>query len=186
MSKKPPQDALIAGDLVALRHPCEANANEWVALKLASAEHLAAWSPVPEHGDDLHSEFIRLLDGCDSDTTQRHLIVRVEDGAIVGMVGLSQIFRRAFCNCFMGYWVGAPFVRRGYASEGARLAVDRAFGELGLHRVEANVMPSNIASIRLVRSLGFAFEGYSRNYLQIAGVWEDHTRWAATVESWGG
>ncbi|GJM17799.1 MAG: ribosomal-protein-alanine N-acetyltransferase [Phycisphaeraceae bacterium] len=180
------EGALAAGDLVALRHPRAADLEEWCELKRSSAAHLAPTSPISEHGDNMEAEFARVLDGYDSETTQRHLIVRVEDGAIVGMVGLSQIFRRAFCNCFLGYWVGDGHLRRGYGTEGSRLAVDRAFRDLGLHRVEANIMPTNTASIALVRSLGFAFEGYSRKYLQIAGAWEDHTRWAVTAEGWAG
>lgn len=176
--------SLRSGDLVALRHPREADRAEWVALKAASREHLAPTSPLSEHGGDLDAEFDHALDGCDSPTTQRHLIVRTSDGSIVGMATLSQIFRRSFCNAILGYWVGAPFVRMGYGREGVRLAVDRALGELALHRVEANVMPANAASIRLLRSLGFAFEGYSRHYLRIAGAWEDHTRWAVTAETW--
>ncbi|MEQ8769627.1 MAG: GNAT family protein [Phycisphaerales bacterium] len=173
---------LISEGPIGLRHPREADRAEWVALKRASAEHLAAWSPIQDEGDDLDAQFDRVIDGPDTDTTQRHLIVR--DGAIVGMVGLTQIFRRSFCNAILGYWMGAAHANRGIGTVGVRLAVRRAFEQLGLHRVEANVMPGNVPSIRLVRSLGFRFEGYSPRYLQIAGVWEDHTRWAITEEDW--
>ncbi len=174
---------LISDGIISLRFPTPDDRADWIALKLASAEHLAAWSPIPEEGDDLDAQFDRVLDGFDSETTQRHLIVH--GGTIVGMVGLSQVFRRSFCNAILGYWMGAPHAKRGLGAAGVRLAVRRAFEQLGLHRVEANIMPSNVPSIRLIRSLGFRFEGYSPRYLQIAGVWEDHTRWAITSEDWG-
>jgi len=57
-------------------------------------------------------------------------------------------------------------------------ALEARFGALGLHRVEANIMPRNGASIALVRRAGFRQEGYSPRYLRIAGRWEDHERWA--------
>jgi ribosomal-protein-alanine N-acetyltransferase len=67
-------------------------------------------------------------------------------------------------------------------SAGLDLVVERAFGELGLHRLEANIQPKNRRSIELVRRAGFRCEGLSRRYLQIAGRWRDHERWALTVE----
>lgn len=52
--------------------------------------------------------------------------------------------------------------------------VDYAFNVLKLHRIEANVMPRNIASKRVLEKCGFIEEGYSKKYLYINGVWEDH------------
>ncbi len=69
-------------------------------------------------------------------------------------------------------------------SEGIRLVLNHAFYTLGLHRVEANIQPENIASINLVKGLGFILEGFSRRYLKINGEWRDHERWALTVEDW--
>jgi len=69
-------------------------------------------------------------------------------------------------------------------TEALQLALRRAFMVLGLHRVEANIMPANLASIALVKRAGFQREGYSARYLKIAGRWADHERWALTVEDW--
>jgi ribosomal-protein-alanine N-acetyltransferase len=52
------------------------------------------------------------------------------------------------------------------------------FGDLGLHRVEANIQPANRRSINLVRRLGFEREGFSPGYLMVDGQWRDHERWA--------
>ena len=49
-----------------------------------------------------------------------------------------------------------------------------AFEELGLHRIEANVMPKNKASLRVLEKNHFVNEGISKYYLNINGVWEDH------------
>jgi ribosomal-protein-alanine N-acetyltransferase len=53
-----------------------------------------------------------------------------------------------------------------------------AFDELGLHRVEANVIPRNVRSLAVVERAGFVREGFSARYLRIGGRWEDHIRLA--------
>jgi ribosomal-protein-alanine N-acetyltransferase len=68
--------------------------------------------------------------------------------------------------------------------EGLALALELAFDALGLHRLEANIRPENRASIALVRGAGFRLEGRSPRFLQIAGEWCDHERWALLAEEW--
>ena len=103
-------------------------------------------------------------------------------GAIVGRVTLSQVFRRAFQNCYLGYFVAEEHNGRGYATEAVRLAVRYAFDDLGLHRVQANVMTKNPRSARVLIKAGFRKEGLALRYLEIAGRWEDHDLYAVTVE----
>ncbi len=68
--------------------------------------------------------------------------------------------------------------------EGLELVLGRAFTELGLHRLEANIQPGNHASIALVERCGFVREGFSERYLKVGGRWRDHERWAIRVEQW--
>jgi hypothetical protein len=73
--------------------------------------------------------------------------------------------------------MGAPFAGRGFMTEGIGLVMSFAFGDLGLHRLEANIQPGNVASIALVRRCGFRKEGYSPRYLNVNGEgWKDHER----------
>jgi ribosomal-protein-alanine N-acetyltransferase len=53
---------------------------------------------------------------------------------------------------------------------------------LGLHRVQAGVMPQNGRSIRVLEKNGFRREGLAERYLRIAGRWEDHLLFALTAE----
>ena len=108
----------------------------------------------------------------------------MEDGAIVGSLALSQIFRGNFQSAYLGYQIAEPFAGRGYMTEALQLALRYAFRELDLHRVEANIQPENKASLALVRRAGFVREGYSRRYLKIGGRWRDHERWALLREEW--
>lgn len=94
------------------------------------------------------------------------------------MVHLSQISRGVFLSCFLGYHMDQDFLRKGYMTEAVAAVVDYAFGPLGLHRVEANVMPRNLPSLSLLRKLGFEEEGLARDYLKICGQWEDHLHMA--------
>ncbi len=112
------------------------------------------------------------------------LLCRSEDDAIVGYFALSQIFRGGFQNAYLGYVVGQPFAGQGYMTEGMRLVLHHAFRKLRLHRLEANIQPTNARSIALVKRCGFRLEGYSPRYLKISGRWRDHERWAITREDW--
>src|SRR3954470_4848737 len=79
--------------------------------------------------------------------------------------------RKAFQSGYLGYSGVADLEGQGYMTEGMWLVLDYAFGELGLHRLEANSQPGNTASIALVRRCGFVKEGFSEKYLKIGGEW---------------
>ncbi|MEL7474504.1 MAG: GNAT family protein [Planctomycetota bacterium] len=180
-----PPAPVIAGERVLLRHPAESDRAEWIELRRESRAFLEPWEPVPPRGVDAfaNSGFDRYLRGANASHTQRHLLC-LRDGTLIGHVALNQIVRGAFHNAIMGYWIGERFTRRGLMSEGVTLCILRAFEQLGLHRVEANVIPRNEASRRTALRCGLRREGYSPHYLQIAGVWEDHERYAITAEDW--
>jgi [ribosomal protein S5]-alanine N-acetyltransferase len=114
-----------------------------------------------------------------------YLVCLCDSGELVGVVNINEIVRGAFQSGYLGYYAFAPLERRGLMAEGLALAIDEAFRTLRLHRLEANVQPTNIASIRLIRRLGFRREGYSPRYLKIRGRWRDHERWAIVADSKG-
>ena len=55
-----------------------------------------------------------------------------------------------------------------------QMGLDYIFHNLNFHRIEANVMPENARSLKLLLRLGFAEHGVAKNYLQINGAWRDH------------
>ncbi|MXV45079.1 GNAT family N-acetyltransferase [Saccharibacter sp. 17.LH.SD] len=63
-------------------------------------------------------------------------------------------------------------------TESVRRVLKIAFSEVGLHRVEANIQPNNVKSIKLIKRLHFRYEGFSPRYLYVDGQWRDHERWA--------
>lgn len=78
----------------------------------------------------------------------------------------------------------ADYAGQGYMKAGLNLILEKAFTEIALHRLEANIQPDNTHSIALVKSQGFHQEGYSPRYLKINDEWRDHERWAITDEDW--
>jgi ribosomal-protein-alanine N-acetyltransferase len=174
------KSAAVVGEVVFLRHPVARDLEEFISLNRASARlHRGLVSPPTEPG-----QFHAFLKRCRRADGVCFLICRVEDGAIIGSINLSQIFRGGFQNAYLGYYVGRPYAGQGYMTEALRLMLRHAFLHLKLHRLEANIQPGNMASIALVRRAGFAQEGYSRRYLKICGRWRDHERWALIAEEW--
>ncbi|MFT7764599.1 GNAT family N-acetyltransferase [Clavibacter tessellarius] len=102
------------------------------------------------------------------------LAILDDDGAVAGRISLNTIVRGAFESCAIGYWLAADRTGRGLATEAVRAAVALAFGELGLHRVEAGTLVRNAASQAVLARCGFTRYGLAPRYLRIAGEWQDH------------
>lgn len=96
---------------------------------------------------------------------------------VIGHVALSNIIRGALQGCHLGYMIDQAEAGKGLITEAAQCVIAYGFTDLGLHRIEANIMPRNHASLRVVEKLGFTREGFSPRYLRINGVWEDHYRY---------
>jgi ribosomal-protein-alanine N-acetyltransferase len=93
---------------------------------------------------------------------------------IIGSIALNNIVRGAFQSCHLGYRMDGELLNRGLMTEGIEAVIAYAFEEMQLHRIEANIMPRNQASMKVVQKLGFYEEGLAIKYLKIHGVWEDH------------
>jgi ribosomal-protein-alanine N-acetyltransferase len=105
-------------------------------------------------------------------------IRRRDDRSLVGYADITNVVRGIFLSAYLGYYAFRGHERQGLMTEGLRLIIRYGFGELRLHRLEANIQPGNAASIALVKACGFSKEGYSPSYLKIRGRWRDHERWA--------
>jgi ribosomal-protein-alanine N-acetyltransferase len=153
---------------VELRSPAPADREEFLAAMRASRRLHRPW-----------------LIGPTTDEAYDRWLARVnDDGAITGFINLNEIIRGGFQSAFLGYGAVAAYAGRGYMSEGLQLVLARAFGELGLHRLEANIQPGNAASIALVKRAGFVSEGFSERYVKIGGRWRDHEHWVMRAEQW--
>lgn len=181
-----PAHAIEIGPRVYLRYPQPRDCEAFVATRRASRAHLEPWEPRPPVGFDAfgHDQFAWILKTRRQPDQERMFILELADRRLVGQVSLGAITRGPLQSAYMGYWIGVDAVGKGFMTEAVGLMLRHAFGRLGLHRVEANIQPHNQASRVVAQRNGFQLEGFSPRYLQIAGVWADHERWAITIEDW--
>lgn len=114
------------------------------------------------------------LDFCQKTAFRFYLTLTSQPQRIIGIIGLNNVVWGAFCSAFLGYKSDEEAQNKGYMTIAVGLLTDYAFHELHLHRIEANVMPRNQASLRVLEKNHFVNEGISKYYLNINGVWEDH------------
>ncbi len=166
------------GHRVALRVLRRSDREQFLRLATESRELHRPWTYPPEHPEQFDELYARSR----REDCVCLLACLREGGEIAGVLIISQIVRGAFQSAYLGYYANQRHAGRGYMREAMAQTVDHAFGEIGLHRLEANIQPSNRASIALARSAGFRLEGFSPRYLLIGGQWRDHERYAITAD----
>lgn len=135
----------------------------------------------PERGADfftLAQQTALLLQDSQSEEAKTayrfYLFLREAPQTIIGSVALTNIIRGCFLSCFLSYKLDQDHINKGYMTQAIRAVVGYAFDILGLHRIEANVMPRNLPSRKVLEKCEFQEEGLAKKYLKINGVWEDH------------
>ncbi|HET7165567.1 MAG TPA: GNAT family protein [Pseudolabrys sp.] len=179
----------ISGAGVTLRPPHSGDFAEWAALRETSRAFLTPWEPTWPPDDLTRGAFRRRLkryaEDQRGDLAYAFLIFRSDDNAMVGGLTLANIRRGVAQAGSIGYWIGAPFVRKGYMTAAVRALIPYGFTTLRLHRLEAACIPDNTASIRLLERTAFKREGYARGYLCINGIWQDHLLYARLKDDVG-
>lgn len=183
---------MLVGPRVMLRPLCNRDFSAWCEVRTRSRAWLKPWEPRPEPGTADPS-----VDGdafgrrCRTWDRQRQfdaaygfgLFLR-EGERFAGEVTLGSVQRGPFQSASVGYWIDEACAGHGYVPEGVALLMRHAFDDLHLHRLEAAIVPRNGASRRVVEKLCLREEGIAERFLQIDGVYEDHVRYAITVEEW--
>jgi ribosomal-protein-alanine N-acetyltransferase len=163
---------------VGIRRPTAADCDEFLTLVNSSRELHRPWVEPPS----TRQRYEAYLESRRGQGDDGFLVCDSGSGAIVGVVNLNCIVRGFFHSAYLGYYVGAAFAGQGYMTEGLKLVARVAFTEIGLHRLEANIQPENVASLALARKCRFRKEGFSPKYLQVMGEWRDHERWTLLAD----
>jgi ribosomal-protein-alanine N-acetyltransferase len=187
----PPLTTRIISDRIILRPPRTSDLGDLRRALRKNATHLRPWSPAPEAGEDPTSiTAISKLILRNRREWKRGLAfvllacAREEGEPIIGRIALGGVMRGVFQNSYLGYWIDVDAQGRGLMTEAVRATTEFAFAHAGLHRVQAAVMPKNVASQRVLDKVGYRREGLAARYLCIAGSWEDHVIFAVTREEW--
>ncbi|MEX0664939.1 MAG: GNAT family protein [Acidimicrobiia bacterium] len=182
---------VLVGPRVELRPLKASDWEQWRDVRLRSRDWLEPWEPFGEPGTaDPVTDADAFKARCGAWERQRHFDaaygfgIFLRKGRFIGEVSLGSVQRGPFQSANVGYWIDEAEAGRGFMPEAVALVIRFAFEELGLHRVEAAIVPRNKASRRVVKKLGLRDEGTSDRFLQIRGVWEDHARYAITAEDW--
>jgi ribosomal-protein-alanine N-acetyltransferase len=189
---QPGWPAVLSDGPVLLRPYRRSDARAWAEVRRANEQWLSKWEPTPYGAwRDLNSPAAFRSVHADLRRAARQgtampfaVCYSSPDGVehLVGQLTLGSIMRRAFCSGYAGYWVDSRFAGRGIIPTALALVVDHAFSVGGLHRIEVNIRPDNLASRRVVEKLGFRQEAYHHRYLHIDGDWRDHLGYAMTTE----
>jgi ribosomal-protein-alanine N-acetyltransferase len=139
----------------------------------ADPEVMRYWSTAPL--TDLAAAGKLLLDIHDLFRTRTLFqwgIARRADDVVIGtctLFHLDATHRRAE----IGYALGRAHWGQGLMREALAALFGFAFGELGLHRIEADVDPRNEGSIRILEKQGFQREGLLRERYHVGGEVQD-------------
>ena len=86
-------------------------------------------------------------------------------GTLIGCAGLNATER----GLELGYWIGEPFWKQGYATEAAHALVDLAFESSGTNVLHASCRVINPASRRVIHKCGFQYAGQGMMNSLVAG-----------------
>lgn len=158
---------------IVLRRVRRADADELIALNRASISYHMPWEAAFTDRTGFDTWFERSL------TAANVLLIARERATddVAGVINFNNIVMGVFRSTYCGYWGYPRTGGRGLMTESLREAVRFGFGELGLHRIEANIQPGNARSLALACRAGFTKEGFSPRYLFLDGAWRDHERW---------
>lgn len=165
-----------------LRLPQHNDWRAWAHLRESSASHLTPWEPVWAHDHLSRRAFTNRVYWAQRAETQGtalpFLLFRRADQTLLGAITLDNIRRGPVQAGTLGYWIGAPFARKGFMREAILAVVHHAFTQLDLSRIEAACLPENAASRGVLEKCGFKYEGVAQSYLQINGRWRNHVLYA--------
>jgi [ribosomal protein S5]-alanine N-acetyltransferase len=180
----------LVGRRVVLRPLSSADFPAWQEVRRRNNGWLTPWEPVRTPGmPDVVESREAFAMRCSARERERQLGTGFGFGLFVagrfgGEINLSSVQRGPFQSAYVGYWIDEAQAGHSYTPEGLVLVMRFAFEQLHLHRVQISIIPRNHRSRRVVEKLKLRDEGIALRYLEINGVWEDHVRYAITVEEW--
>jgi RimJ/RimL family protein N-acetyltransferase len=111
------------------------------------------------------------------------VIETISNGDYVGAIQLSSLGLEPL-QLGIG-WLALPGQQgHGYMSEAVQRVVDLAFGPLAAHRVVAEIISGNDASVRLAERLGFRKEAHFVKSLKLRDSWRDELVYSILHDDW--
>ena len=181
---------LLRGRRIVLRPLQASDFDQWHEVRVRNETWLTPWEARPTPGrPDVVRDPRAFASRCGARAREAQLGTGYGFGIFVedrfaGEVNLSSVRRGPLQTADIGYWIDQAQAGNGYMPEAVVLVMHFAFEELGLHRLEVDIIPRNHRSRRVVEKLALRQEGLAERLVEIAGVWEDHLQFAITAEEW--
>jgi ribosomal-protein-alanine N-acetyltransferase len=180
----------LIGRRIVLRSLAPEDFPQWREVRRRNRDWLTKWEPsrlpgAPDVVEDRNAFVLR----CHARDRERQLGSGYGFGVFVGgnfagEINLSSVQRGAFQSGYIGYWIDEAHAGQGYTPEAVVMMCRYSFEDLRLHRLQISIIPRNRSSRRVVEKLEIRDEGVAERYLEINGAWEDHVRYAITIEEW--
>ena len=173
---------LVNGD-VKLRVAKMRDSKQLEKLILGNRSWLRPWeatNPEAPNSFDVRGQLRGLLRQLD-DQSGMPFVIEVQ-GQVQGQLNVANVMYGSVSSAVLGYWVSPEVAGKGVMPVSVALVTDYLMDQVGLHRVEINVRPENVASLRVIQKLGFRYEGLKQRYIHINGDWRDHYVFALTKE----
>jgi ribosomal-protein-alanine N-acetyltransferase len=181
---------ILRGRQVVLRGPRPRDYAAWRDLRRQSRDFLRPYEPRWSEADLTRRVFMARLKRGRVEAMQGTdfnfliFLPRGKRELLVGGLTLSNIRRRAAQHVNLGYWMGKDYAGNGLMTDAVATVLPFVFNTLGLHRIHAAFLPTNVASRRVLEKNGFKEEGYAESYLQIDGRWADHVLFGLSREQY--
>lgn len=158
----------------------ESYANKVLDFNIKNKEFLKPWEPIRNKDYFTYKGQKELLKN-DYEEMKEKRMIRLYifkknniSEAVIGIISINNIVRGAFLSCIIGYKMDKDEINKGYMTEALKGVIELVFDDLNLHRIEANIIPDNKPSLKIVNKLDFKKEGLAKKYLKINGRWRDH------------
>lgn len=161
----------IDGGRVRLRLPTREGARPWYAILTAPSVRRVMLPDRPWTLAKVRAKIDRARSEARRGTSFELVVERSVTAQVIGRVALKNVVRGNERRAEVAYWTSPNFWGQGLTGEGVRALLRAGFEELGLHRVEAEVLVHNERSIHLLGSLGFRPEGLMREAMYDRGEW---------------
>lgn len=154
---------------------------KWDELRAVNRDWLTPWEatkPVVP-GDDSDPELPSYFQMAASHNREGRALRSLSlsiwyQGSLVGQITMGGIVMGALRGAHIGYWIDKRHANLGITTQAVNMMTEYGFGELGLHRIEINLRPENVASRRVAEKAGYHLEGERPRFLHIDGQWRDH------------
>lgn len=110
------------------------------------------------------------------------LFAKGDKRTLVGVAGFGH--RGEEHNPEIGYWIGEPHWRQGYATEASRALIDHAFSETEIDALSASCRIQNDSSRRVIEKCGFQWVGSGLNQVKALGASVPVDRFVLTRRTW--